>query len=113
MHITMNISSLKRVWSLLKIPQKPFLFPLSTRIVTIYFLHPCRLELGKGKAGNQDARGKGVSRTLRMVIGSQSSESSFLVVGGIWGTGGEPKGAKVFLPGFRTLKVLTAEESSG
>ena len=34
-------------------------------------------------------------------------------MGGIWGTGGEPEGTKVFLPGFRTLKVLTAEESSG
>ena len=41
------------------------------------------------------------------------NKGSFLAVGGVWGTGREPEGTRVFLPGFWTLKVLAAEESSG
>ena len=38
MHVRVNISSLTKVWSLLKkIPHKTFLFPLSTEIITIHF----------------------------------------------------------------------------
>lgn len=41
------------------------------------------------------------------------NKGSFLAVGGIRGRGGEPEGTRAFLPGFWTLKVLAAEESSG
>lgn len=61
---------------------------------------------------------KGTSMARGMFMGSQSprvNQGSSLMVGGDASGAqvGSPEPTKVLLPGFRALKVLTAEESSG
>ena len=62
----------------------------------------------QGSKGGLEDPSSGNSKSVLGV-----NKGSFLAVGGVWGRGREREGTRVFLPGFWTLKVLAAEESSG
>ena len=83
----------------------------------VTFFIPARWSLANGKQEAKMLQGsKGgledpSNGNRKSVPGA--NKGSFLAVGGIWGRGGGPEGTRMFLPGFWTLKVLAAEESSG
>ena len=84
-------------------------------IITLSFSHLSGSELGKEKAENPDATKQqgGLDDTWNgLELGSQPSESTRAPPSS-WGAPGAEVSSAMLLPGFRTLKVLAAEESSG